>query len=83
MITNLKQAKARLSALVATAQKGEDVLITVRGRPAATLSGTPAAKHASMVRWIAELKALHRKYGTGRKTAGTSPVIDSIREERC
>jgi prevent-host-death family protein len=82
MITNLKEAKARLSALVASVEHGEDVVITVRGRPAARLSGTSSAKHDSFVGWIEELRALHRKYGVGKsKRKGTS-VVDSIREER-
>ncbi len=82
MITNLRQAKATLSALVATAERGEDVLITVRGRPAARLSATSAARGESMTRWMVELKALHRKYDAGRNTGKARSVIDTIREER-
>ena len=82
MITNLKEAKAKLSALVASAETGEDVVITVRGRPAARLSGMPAVGHESMTRWRRELETLQRKYGTGRPPEKGRSVLDSIREER-
>ena len=82
MITNLKEAKATLSALVASAAGGADVVITVHGRPAARLTGIPAAGHGDMTRWRRELESLHRKYGTGRSPEKGRSVLDIIREER-
>jgi len=83
MITTLRESKATLSALVALAQSGEDVIITVRGKPKARLSGIRARSATNMSGWIKELKALQRKSGTGQRTAGSQAILNELREERC
>ena len=83
MITTLRETKAKLSALVALAETGEEVIITVRGRPRARLSAIPSPQASSMSGWKKELKALHRKC-SGRKTAGDSEaIINKLQEECC
>lgn len=57
MIKTLKESKAKLSELVERASRGEDVLITVRGRVKARLTRAPAAVHvasalASRAAWV-------------------------------
>ena len=83
MITTLRESKAKLSALIALAQSGEEVIITVRGKPRAKLSAIPALPAARMSGWGKELKAFHRKSATGKKTAGSQAILDELRENRC
>jgi prevent-host-death family protein len=81
MVTTLREAKTRLSQLVAMASRGEEILITVRGKPTAKLirignrSGAPA-------RWQSELLRLQARYGTGRAGLASEIIIDQLREER-
>ena len=82
MIANLREAKAKLSALVASAEGGEDVVITVRGQPAARLSAVRHAPGDSMSHWESELRSLHGKYGSRKHPAGSQAILDSLREER-
>ncbi len=59
MITNLREAKSRLSRLVQIAALGEEVVITVRGEPVARLTGVnrPGEASSSRESWIQELIA--------------------------
>jgi len=83
MITTLRESKAKLSALVALAQAGEDVIITVRGKPKARLSGIRARPATNMSDWIKELKALQRKSGMGKSSPDSQAILNELREERC
>ncbi|MCK5849396.1 MAG: type II toxin-antitoxin system prevent-host-death family antitoxin [Kiritimatiellae bacterium] len=82
MITTLRESKAKLSALVALAQTGEDVIITVRGKPRAKLSAIREQTSVGVAGWKEELELLHRKCGTGKRTVASRSIIDEIREER-
>ena len=81
MVTSLRESKAKLSELVERASRGEDVLISVRGRIKARLTraGAPAAKSNS--EWILELKALQKKY-TKRVRGRTETILAELREDR-
>ena len=57
MIVNLRESKARLSELVETASRGEDILITVRGKIRARLTRASEAEASDMGRWAEELTA--------------------------
>jgi prevent-host-death family protein len=59
MVTNLREAKGRLSELVQRAASGEDVVITVRGQPLARLTGLATRKRAVSNRgaWMAATAA--------------------------
>ena len=83
MITTLRESKAKLSALVALAQSGEDVIITVRGKPKARLSGIRSLSAANMSGWKKELKLLHNKCSTEQRTVGSQAILNELREERC
>lgn len=83
MITSLRESKAKLSALVALAEAGEEVIITVRGKPKARLSAIPKQSAAGMSGWKKELKSLHRKCGSGKRTADSQAILNELREERC
>lgn len=83
MITTLRESKAKLSALVSLAQTGEDVIITVRGKPKARLSAIRAVSATGMSGWKKELESLHRKCSTGKRTTGSQIILNELREERC
>jgi prevent-host-death family protein len=82
MIMTLRESKARLSELVERAASGEEVLITVRGRPKARLV---PAMHSGMVEggmadWANRLRGLQKKYGA-MPTSDRS-VVEELRDER-
>lgn len=81
MIKSLRESKAKLSELVERASRGEDVLISVRGRIKARLTraGSPSAR--SNAEWIRELKALQKKY-TKRVSGRSETILDELREDR-
>ena len=81
MVVSLRTGKAKLSSLIARAERGEEVLITVRGRPRARLTALPAPKEAAMASWVAELRALHRVIG-GRRNLPAAKVVSDLREDR-
>ena len=83
MIATLRESKAKLSALVALVQAGEEVIITVRGKPKARLSAIRSLSTVNMSGWKKELRSLHRKCSTGKRTTGAQVIINEIREERC
>ena len=82
MIRTLRESKARLSELVERASRGEDVLITVRGRVKARLTraGT-SAQRADMRRWALELKNLQEKHSTGRVNLSIEQILREDRGE--
>jgi len=77
MIATLRESKANLSKLVERAAGGEEVLITVHGRPKARLVAVAAG---DMDGWIEELEELHRQQPLN---TDNSEIISQIREERC
>jgi prevent-host-death family protein len=82
MIATLRETKTKLSEMVLRAAGGEEILITVRGKPKARLTGVGTGPGPDMASWPAELKALHKRCGTGSKGAGSREIIDALREER-
>ena len=84
MIAKLRESKARLSALVELAARGEEVVITVRGRPRARLC--PMARVSSLeqrgaVNWGKSLCAARATYSVGTQNTGTA-IIDALRGDR-
>ncbi len=78
MIASLRESKANLSKLVARAAGGEEVLITVRGRPTARL--VAVGKTDEMAGWSDDLKVLQAKYT--QESGPDHCVVDDLREER-
>ena len=77
VVVNLKESKARLSELVARAGRGEEIVVTVRGKPAARLlpartAGWDAGKQTV---WLAELAELRER---GRVGSRRGPTTDEI-----
>lgn len=83
MIATLRESKAKLSALVALAEAGEEVIITVRGKPKARLSPIPDQSIADMSGWTRELRLLQRKCGAAKRIVGARAILNDLREERC
>ena len=83
MIKTLRESKATLSALVERASRGEEVVITVRGKPKARLCPIAGGRHDPRAHrtWANELRELREQYSTGKPTSSVN-VLDSIREER-
>jgi prevent-host-death family protein len=70
MIKTLRESKARLSELVRRAGKGEEVIITVRGKPMAKLGPvTPVYPVESSKEWLQELRALQTEYTTRNRSS--------------
>lgn len=82
MIVNVRESKARLSELLAKANAGEDVVITVRGKPSARLVPLqPERATPDMRSWARELET---RAGKEVKTSSdsSSEIINDLREER-
>jgi prevent-host-death family protein len=84
MITTLREGKAKLSELVDRASRGEDVLITVRGKIKARLTKAEGPRTASdNAKWAQELRELQRSVATRRKPRVTiEEILDDLREDR-
>jgi prevent-host-death family protein len=83
MIASVRESKARLSELLERAVAGEDVVITVRGKPTARLVAVhPEAKQPDRSQWIAELRGFHRNQPQHRNKTPAEELVSLLREER-
>jgi len=83
MIRSLRESKAKLSELVELSSRGQDVLITVRGKVKARLTRAGQMGGADDRRaWVAELRALQKRQR--RRSAGPTieQVLTETREDR-
>ena len=80
MIATLRESKAKLSELVQLASRGEEVLITVRGKPSARLLPV-GEEDFPMSAWMRELASLRASLKTSR-SASHSTTLDEVREDR-
>ncbi len=78
MIATLKESKARLSEFVRMAGAGQEVLITVRGKPRARLSSVHVSK-AKNRSWMNELHKLRSEVPQATKA---STALEDIRADR-
>ncbi len=75
MIKTLRESKAKLSELVDMASRGQDVLISVRGKVKARLTRAAASTRSSdRALWVRELRKLQKS--CSRKVA--SPTVNDI-----
>jgi len=82
MIVNLKSAKANLSRLVESASQGEEIWLTVRGKPKARLCPLvekPAATDAQS--WADSLSEARAKYGRQKNPEQSQALWDDLRGE--
>lgn len=84
MITTLREGKAKLSALVELASRGEEIVITVRGKPKARLcpvSHPPSrARHGREI-WMKGLCEARASYSVGVHNSGAS-ILEETRGDR-
>ena len=87
MTTTLSQSQADLPRLVELASQGEDVVITVEGKPKAKLTraestnGHPLSAQ-ELQTWQAELAELRARLSTGKTTPTAEQLIAEDREDR-
>jgi prevent-host-death family protein len=84
MITNLREAKSNLSHLIQLAAEGEEIVITVGGRPAARLTGIvpKEAQDAGRAEWANELSSAAEAARIGSRKSTSQEFWDELREER-
>ena len=80
MIATLRESKTKLSDLVQRASRGEEVLITVRGKPSARLVPVGQADFV-MDDWMRELASLRTSLKSSQ-SAGRPSALDEVREDR-
>ena len=83
MIKTLRESKAKLSQLVDLASKGEEVLITVRGKVRARLTAVESVQSTdNRDAWVRELLRLQKAYGKHTQKIRTEDILTDLREER-
>ena len=84
MIATLSKSQAELPRLVDLASQGEDVVITVEGKPKARLTRAEAPPSPAFdgKKWIAELEELNRHYHTGQNGLTVEQILTEDREDR-
>jgi len=82
MIVSVRESKARLSELMARAIEGEEVVITVRGRPTARLVPVnPVGSRADMKKWAEDRRnELQAQTFVGEGSSRT--ILEDLREDR-
>jgi len=84
----LDQSQMELPRLVELASQGEDVLITIGGRPKARLTraeapaGDGASPPVDMGVWLKELEEVRRQHATGRNGPTVEQILDEDRADR-
>jgi len=87
MTTTLSQSQADLPRLVELASQGEDVVITVEGKPKARLTRAepPASRllsPAELRQWMAELAEFRAKISTGKQGLPVEQILAEDRGDR-
>ena len=82
MHTTLRESKATLSALVERACAGEDVVITVRGRPRVRLCPVEDDRRFSGADFVRELESIQSKYRVSDGSVTSEDIVADLREER-
>jgi antitoxin (DNA-binding transcriptional repressor) of toxin-antitoxin stability system len=87
MTTTLSQSQADLPRLVELASQGEDVLITVEGKPKARLTRAESANGhqlspQELQTWLAELADLRARLATGKTGLTAEQLVAEDREDR-
>ena len=84
MTVTLSKIQADLPRLVELASQGEDVVITVEGKPKARLTRAEASPLQTFdgKKWVAELEDLNRHYNTGKNGLTVEQILAENREDR-
>ena len=85
MTATLSESQARLPKLVEIASKGEDVVITIEGKPTAKLTRIePEAPVAAFdgAAWLMELEELNRRHNPDPASFTSAKILAETREDR-
>ena len=85
MTATLSKSQAELPRLVEIASQGEDVFITVAGKPKARLTRAniaPPQSSVDLTARVKELAALRNKYHTGKSGLTVDQILDEARADR-
>lgn len=88
MTATLSQSQADLPRLVELASQGEDVLITVEGRPMARMTRAVEPKQPRQLsrqeldQWLAELAQVRQAGNTGKMGLTVEQILDEDRADR-
>jgi prevent-host-death family protein len=85
MTATLSKSQADLPRLVELASQGEDVVITVEGKPKARLTRATIAPDnggADLTVRVKELAALREKYHTGKAGLTVDQILEETRADR-
>ena len=88
MTATLSASQAELPKLVEIASQGEDVVITVEGRPKARLTRVENGAYPrqlskpEMEQWVKELEELRQSTATGKEGLTVEQILDEHRGER-
>ena len=88
MTATLSQSQADLPRLVELASQGEDVLITVEGRPKARMTRVTETvplhplTRPEMEQWLSELAELRRRNDTGKVGLTVEQILEEDRADR-
>ncbi len=82
MIKALRESKTKLSNLIRLANQDEGILVTIRGKVKAKLTGVETQDKADDMRaWVLELENLQRTYSTGRSKLSVEDILTEDRQE--
>lgn len=81
MVKSLRESKAKLSELVERASRGQDTLITVRGKVKARLTKA-GFNEAAKAAWLRDLREFRKASSTGKRTRSVEEILDEVREDR-
>lgn len=80
MIVSVRDSKARLSELVTKARQGEEVVITVRGKPSARIVAMNSRdEKPDMKAWARQIESRLSRQNT---SDSASEIVATLREER-
>lgn len=82
MITSLRESKAHLSELVERAAKGEEIVITVRGKPKARLCPVDTEASESQASWARRLREARARYSTRKTEDSIGSILEELRGDR-
>jgi len=83
MIKTLRESKAKLSELVDLASRGEEVLISVRGKVKARLvRATPPGRPSDRASWASELRRLQKSSARATTQLTVEEILAQYREDR-
>jgi len=80
MTASIRELKAKASELIASAKRGEEVIITSNGQPCAKLVPIEPIRKTTFD-WE-KMRRLAKKGATGKRGVDSTKIISDLREDR-